>query len=211
MLKWYDVAVADAPVPCDSRCWRASGMRAAWRRECSSSGRPRLRHPAPLRRRASTSSSGHLGRRQRDLVDGLGEERRGRGLLPAVAALEGRMGRRSASGSSVRCGTSSRHGAASSAPRATRCKDAAGHLHRPGVITPSDLRDLALGLPEATEADHHGKPSFRVAGKISRRSGATRRSTSCSPRTASAARCASIPARAANAGGARACPPCRST
>ncbi len=27
-------------------------------------------------------------------------------------------------------------------------------------------RRLALGLPEATEQDHHGRPSFRVAGKI---------------------------------------------
>jgi hypothetical protein len=25
---------------------------------------------------------------------------------------------------------------------------------------------LALSLPEATEQDHHGRPSFRVAGKI---------------------------------------------
>jgi hypothetical protein len=28
------------------------------------------------------------------------------------------------------------------------------------------LRALALSLPEAVEADHHGFPSFRVAGKI---------------------------------------------
>ena len=34
------------------------------------------------------------------------------------------------------------------------------------MISASDLRRLALALPEATEADHHGKPSFRVAGKI---------------------------------------------
>jgi hypothetical protein len=27
-------------------------------------------------------------------------------------------------------------------------------------------RALALALPEATEQDHHGKPSFRVRGKI---------------------------------------------
>lgn len=27
-------------------------------------------------------------------------------------------------------------------------------------------RRLALALPEAVEQDHHGKPSFRVAGKI---------------------------------------------
>ncbi len=29
-----------------------------------------------------------------------------------------------------------------------------------------DIRRLALALPEAAEADHHGIPSFRVAGKI---------------------------------------------
>jgi hypothetical protein len=28
------------------------------------------------------------------------------------------------------------------------------------------IRRLALALPEAVEADHHGIPSFRVAGKI---------------------------------------------
>lgn len=30
----------------------------------------------------------------------------------------------------------------------------------------AEARRLALALPEAAEADHHGKPSFRVAGKI---------------------------------------------
>jgi hypothetical protein len=29
-----------------------------------------------------------------------------------------------------------------------------------------DARKLALALPDATEQDHHGRPSFRVAGKI---------------------------------------------
>jgi hypothetical protein len=29
-----------------------------------------------------------------------------------------------------------------------------------------DVRALALGFPEAVEMDHHGFPSFRVAGKI---------------------------------------------
>jgi hypothetical protein len=29
-----------------------------------------------------------------------------------------------------------------------------------------EIRRLALALPEAVEADHHGMPSFRVAGKI---------------------------------------------
>jgi hypothetical protein len=34
------------------------------------------------------------------------------------------------------------------------------------VVTPQQARELALGLPEAVEMDHHGRPSFRVAGKI---------------------------------------------
>jgi hypothetical protein len=33
-------------------------------------------------------------------------------------------------------------------------------------LTPADIRAMALALPEAVEADHHGFPSFRVAGKI---------------------------------------------
>src|SRR5215203_5990991 len=28
------------------------------------------------------------------------------------------------------------------------------------------VRSIALALPEATEQDHHGRPSFRVGGKI---------------------------------------------
>jgi hypothetical protein len=34
------------------------------------------------------------------------------------------------------------------------------------MITITQARDLALALPEATEQDHHGMPSFRVRGKI---------------------------------------------
>jgi hypothetical protein len=34
------------------------------------------------------------------------------------------------------------------------------------MACPDDIRRLALALPEAIEADHHGMPSFRVAGKI---------------------------------------------
>ena len=33
-------------------------------------------------------------------------------------------------------------------------------------MTQGDIRRLALALPEAVEADHHGSPSFRVRGKI---------------------------------------------
>jgi hypothetical protein len=33
-------------------------------------------------------------------------------------------------------------------------------------MTPDDARRLALALPEVVEQDHHGRPSFRVGGKI---------------------------------------------
>jgi hypothetical protein len=34
------------------------------------------------------------------------------------------------------------------------------------VVSPEQARQLALALPEAVEQDHHGRPSFRVGGKI---------------------------------------------
>jgi hypothetical protein len=34
------------------------------------------------------------------------------------------------------------------------------------VITTEQARATALGLPEVVEQDHHGRPSFRVEGKI---------------------------------------------
>jgi hypothetical protein len=34
------------------------------------------------------------------------------------------------------------------------------------MVTPEEARSLALALPDAVERDHHGRPSFRVAGKI---------------------------------------------
>jgi hypothetical protein len=34
------------------------------------------------------------------------------------------------------------------------------------MTTQEQARRLALALPEAVEQDHHGRPSFRVAGKI---------------------------------------------
>jgi hypothetical protein len=34
------------------------------------------------------------------------------------------------------------------------------------MVSRDDARKLALSLPEAVEQDHHGRPSFRVAGKI---------------------------------------------
>lgn len=33
-------------------------------------------------------------------------------------------------------------------------------------MTVAKARQLALALPEAVEQDHHGRPSFRVGGKI---------------------------------------------
>jgi hypothetical protein len=33
-------------------------------------------------------------------------------------------------------------------------------------VDQADARRLALSLPEAVEQDHHGRPSFRLAGKI---------------------------------------------
>jgi len=33
-------------------------------------------------------------------------------------------------------------------------------------MTSGDARRLALSLPETVEQDHHGRPSFRVAGRI---------------------------------------------
>jgi hypothetical protein len=34
------------------------------------------------------------------------------------------------------------------------------------VVSRAEARQLALALPEAIEQDHHGRPSFRVGGKI---------------------------------------------
>jgi hypothetical protein len=34
------------------------------------------------------------------------------------------------------------------------------------VVSTDEARRLALSLPEAVEQDHHGRPSFRVGGRI---------------------------------------------
>ena len=34
------------------------------------------------------------------------------------------------------------------------------------TVSSEQARRIALALPEAVEQDHHGRPSFRVAGKI---------------------------------------------
>jgi hypothetical protein len=34
------------------------------------------------------------------------------------------------------------------------------------MLSKTEVRSLALGLPEAVEQDHHGRPSYRVQGRI---------------------------------------------
>ena len=34
------------------------------------------------------------------------------------------------------------------------------------MVSVQQARQLALALPEAVEQDHHGRPSFRIGGKI---------------------------------------------
>ena len=34
------------------------------------------------------------------------------------------------------------------------------------AVTADEARSLALSLPDAVEQDHHGRPSFRVGGRI---------------------------------------------
>jgi len=34
------------------------------------------------------------------------------------------------------------------------------------MVSVDEARSIALALPEAVEQDHHGRPSFRVGGKI---------------------------------------------
>jgi len=34
------------------------------------------------------------------------------------------------------------------------------------AVSPDEARAVALSMPEAVEQDHHGRPSFRVGGKI---------------------------------------------
>jgi hypothetical protein len=38
--------------------------------------------------------------------------------------------------------------------------------HEIAMTSARQLRRIALSLPEATEQDHHGRPSYRVGGKI---------------------------------------------
>jgi hypothetical protein len=49
--------------------------------------------------------------------------------------------------------------------RPSNAGSASRYLAPVGVST-DEARSLALSLPEAVELDHHGRPSFRVGGKI---------------------------------------------
>jgi hypothetical protein len=40
------------------------------------------------------------------------------------------------------------------------------HILASVAVTPDEARAVALSMPEAIEQDHHGRPSFRVGGKI---------------------------------------------
>jgi hypothetical protein len=41
-----------------------------------------------------------------------------------------------------------------------------GHILAIVPVTPEDARAVAVSMPEAVEQDHHGRPSFRVGGRI---------------------------------------------
>ena len=100
----------------DRRAARGSASSTRSMRRSDRARGPRLRHPPPLRRGVLLPPRLHVGRQQRALGDGLGEGRRRRPDVPALAARPRPPSRRSASGSSAPSGTSSRRGAASSAP-----------------------------------------------------------------------------------------------
>jgi hypothetical protein len=39
-------------------------------------------------------------------------------------------------------------------------------VYGPSVLSADEARRIALALPDAVEQDHHGRPSYRVGGKI---------------------------------------------
>lgn len=59
---------------------------------------------------------------------------------------------------------------ASAGPAAAIARAARTAVRRYGpktvAVSPDEARELALALPEAVELDHHGRPSFRVGGRI---------------------------------------------
>ena len=62
------------------------------------------------------------------------------------------------------------YGSREYSPRSRRprveLRDVPARRGRLTVVSSDEARQLALALPEAVEQDHHGRPSFRVAGKI---------------------------------------------
>jgi hypothetical protein len=48
----------------------------------------------------------------------------------------------------------------------SRIRVSAAVSYRAPMVSRERARQLALALPEAVEQDHHGRPSFRVGGKI---------------------------------------------
>ena len=49
---------------------------------------------------------------------------------------------------------------------ADQSRERAERYSRVVAVSADEARALALALPEAVELDHHGRPSFRVGGKI---------------------------------------------
>ena len=90
VLKWYDVAPGDVPVPAEIRALARLGLVEAARTGGLPLGRGRLRHPAPLRARLLLPARLHVAQPQRALGDGLRQGRRGRRPLPAVAGRRAR-------------------------------------------------------------------------------------------------------------------------
>jgi hypothetical protein len=45
-------------------------------------------------------------------------------------------------------------------------RDGWGYRLHQSMVSQAQIRTLALALPETAEQDHHGRPSFRVAGRI---------------------------------------------
>ena len=119
-----------------------------------------------------------LAQRERGLGDGLGQDERRRARIPALAARRGRAPsgvlRLGAARGLPRVGRleplpalrramRSRRRSTSATP--TPARPERGRAHAVSVSA-DEARRLALALPGASEQDHHGRPSFRVGGRI---------------------------------------------
>ena len=56
--------------------------------------------------------------------------------------------------------------AASTTTDEVECAPSPAPAHPKRMVSREEARRLALALPEAVEQDHHGRPSYRVGGKI---------------------------------------------